>query len=226
MQNKVSPAFRSQGESMLTDDARALLHEWVQSESLRKHCEAVCAGMRHVAPKQGADAELWGAVALLHDMDFERHPDMPTNGALLTDISNAILAGKADSVTLPGHPFFGVAYLWEHGWGHEVCRAVLSHADYSGIEPVSPMEKTLYAVDELSGFATAVALVRPSKSIHEVDVKSVRKKMKDKAFAAKVSREDIVRGAEQLGVPLDDLIAEVIVALRAEARRLGIEGRT
>ena len=108
--------------------------------------------------------------------------------------------------------------------GQTVCRAILSHADYSGVEPESALEKTLCAVDELSGFVIAVALVRPDKSIHNVEVKSVRKKMKDKAFAAKVSREDIVRGAERLGVPLEELIAEVIVALRVESDRLGVTG--
>ena len=111
-----------------------------------------------------------------------------------------------------------------NGWGETVCRAILSHADYSGVEPESALEKTLCAVDELSGFVIAVALVRPDKSIHQVEVKSVRKKMKDKAFAAKVSREEIVHGAERLGVPLDELIAEVIAALRVEAPRLGVDG--
>ena len=123
-----------------------------------------------------------------------------------------------------GHPFVGVAYLRDHGWGAEVCRAILSHADYSGVEPVSALEETLCAVDELSGFAIAVALVRPDKSIHNVEVSSVRKKMRDKAFAAKVSRDDIVRGAERLGVPLETLIGEVIVALREDAGRLGVAG--
>jgi putative nucleotidyltransferase with HDIG domain len=187
-----------------TERARALLHEWVQSDSLRKHCEAVAACMRHFARRAGADEDLWGAVGLLHDLDYERHPNL--------ELSDT------------GHPFVAVAYLREHGWGEEICRAILSHADYSGVEPVSEMERTLRAVDELSGFVTAVALVRPDKSIHSVEVSSVRKKMKDKAFAAKVSREEIARGAELLGVPLDDVIREVIAALRAEADRLGIAG--
>ncbi len=187
-----------------TERARALLHEWVQSDSLRKHCEAVSACMRHFARRAGADEDLWGAVGLLHDLDYERHPNL--------ELSDT------------GHPFVAVAYLREQGWGEEVCRAILSHADYSGVEPVSEMERTLRAVDELSGFVTAVALVRPDKSIHSVEVSSVRKKMKDKAFAAKVSREEIARGAELLGVPLDDVIREVIAALRAEADRLGIAG--
>jgi predicted hydrolase (HD superfamily) len=123
-----------------------------------------------------------------------------------------------------GHPFVAVAYLRDNGWGETVCRAILSHADYSGVEPESALEKTLCAVDELSGFVIAVALVRPDKSVHNVEVKSVRKKMKDKAFAAKVSREEIAHGAERLGVPLDELIADVIAGLRAEAPRLGVDG--
>jgi putative nucleotidyltransferase with HDIG domain len=189
---------------MLTDDARAILYEWVQSDSLRKHCEAVAACTRHFARKQGENEDLWGAVALLHDMDYERFPMM----------------GTADD----NHPFAGVRYLREHGWSDEVTRAILSHADYSGVERVTPLEKTLYAVDELSGFVTAVALVRPDKNIASVEVSSVRKKMKDKAFAAKVNREDIVRGAAELDIPLEDLIAEVIAALRGEAERLGLAG--
>jgi putative nucleotidyltransferase with HDIG domain len=190
---------------MLMDDARALLHEWVEADSLRKHCEAVSACMRHYARRQGADQDLWGAVGLLHDMDYERHPNLE----------------KSDT----GHPFAGVAYLRDQGWSEEVCRAILSHASYSGVEPVTPMEKTLFAVDELSGFVTAVALVRPDKSIHSVKVSSVRKKMKDKAFAAKVNRDDIIQGAEHLGVPQEEVIQEVILALQAEAALLGLEGQ-
>ncbi len=191
-------------ERPLTPKARALLHEWVESESLRKHCEAVSACLRYVARRDGEDEDLWGAVGLLHDMDFEKHPNL--------------------ELAPDGHPFVGVAHLRDSGWGQTVCRAILSHADYSGIEPESALEKTLSAVDELSGFVIAVALVRPDKSIHKVEVKSVLKKMKDKAFAAKVSREEIVRGAERLGVPLEELIAEVIAALRAESDRLGVSG--
>jgi predicted hydrolase (HD superfamily) len=190
----------------LLPKARALLHEWVESESLRKHCEAVSACLRYVARRDGEDEDLWGAVGLLHDMDFERHPNL--------------------ELAPDGHPFVGVAYLRDTGWGGTVCRAILSHADYSGVAPDSALEKTLCAVDELSGFVIAVALVRPDKSVHNVEVRSVRKKMKDKAFAAKVSREEIVHGAERLGVPLDELIEEVIAALRAEADRLGVSGTT
>lgn len=191
-------------EAPLTPKAKTLLDEWVQTESLRKHCEAVAACMRYFARKHGADDDLWGAVSLLHDMDYERHPNLEHSET--------------------GHPFAGVAYLREQGWGEEVCRAILAHADYSGVPPVSLMEKTLVAVDELSGFVTAVALVRPDKSVHGLEVSSVRKKMKDKAFAAKVSRSGIVEGAEHLGLPLEELIGEVILALRAEAGALGLNG--
>lgn len=187
-----------------TPRARDLLYEWVESESLRKHCEAVSACMRHVARRDGHDEDLWGAIGLLHDMDFERHPNL--------------------ELSVDGHPFVGVAHLRDEGWGAEVCRAILAHADYSGVEPESDLEKTLCAVDELSGFVVAVALVRPDKSVENVKVSSVRKKLKNKGFAAKVSREEIALGAERLGVPLEDLIGEVIVALTAEADRLGVAG--
>jgi putative nucleotidyltransferase with HDIG domain len=187
------------------DHALTILHEWVQSESLRRHCYAVADSMRYFAKLRGADADLWEAVGLLHDMDYERYPN------------------QEQSAT-EGHPFIGVAWLREHGWSEEVCRAILSHADYASVARETPLERTLYAVDELSGFVTAVARVRPSKSIHEVDVASVKKKMKDKAFARAVSRDDIVRGASELGMPLEDVIAEVISALRADADRLGLAG--
>ncbi|MFV9504507.1 MAG: HDIG domain-containing metalloprotein [Oscillochloridaceae bacterium umkhey_bin13] len=209
---------------MLTERARATLHEWVQSESLRKHCEAVAACMVHFAQKNGADADLWGAVGLLHDIDFERHPYMPEAGPATTALAEALIAGESVPAELPGHPFYGVAHVRESGWGQEVVRAILSHADYSGIAPQSDLERTLFAVDELSGFVTAVALVRPDKNIASVEVSSVKKKMKDKAFAAKVSREGIHHGAAVIDMPLDALIAEVIAALRAEAPRLGIAG--
>jgi putative nucleotidyltransferase with HDIG domain len=209
---------------MLTERARETLHEWVKTESLRKHCEAVSACMVHFAEKTGADADLWGAVGLLHDMDYERYPHMPEDGPATHAVSQALLAGEPLPAELPGHPFYGVAALREQGWSPEVLRAILSHADFSGIAPESQLERTLYAVDELSGFVTAVALVRPDKSVNTVEVSSVKKKMKDKAFAAKVSRDGIRHGAEVIGVPLDDLIAEVIAALRAAASRLGIAG--
>jgi putative nucleotidyltransferase with HDIG domain len=161
--------------------------------------------MKHFAKANGADADLWEAVGLLHDMDYERHPNQ-------------------EQSSTEGHPFVGVAWLREQGWSDESCRAILSHADYAGVTRETPLERTLYAVDELSGFVMAVARVRPSKSIHEVDVASVKKKMKDKAFARAVNREDIIRGAEGLGMPLEDLIAGVITALQGDADRLGLAG--
>jgi len=182
-----------------------VLHEWVQSESLRKHCYAVADSMKHFAQRIGANADLWEAVGLLHDMDYERHPNLER------------------SVT-EGHPFVGVAWLRENGWSEEICRAILSHADYANVSRETPLEKTLYAVDELSSFIVAVALVRPTKSIHDVDVRAVKKKMKDKAFARAVNRDDIVRGAAELDMPLDDVIANVIDALKSDAERLGLEG--
>jgi len=192
---------------MLAERAVDILHEWVESESLRKHCYAVADSMRHFAQLRGADPDLWEAVGLLHDMDYERHPNQ-------------------EHSPTEGHPFVGVAWLRENGWSKEVCRAILSHADYANVSRETPLEKTLYAVDELSGFVIAVARVRPTKSIHEVDVAAVKKKMKDKAFARAVNRDDIVRGAEELGMPLDNVVAEVITALRADAERLGLVGHT
>jgi putative nucleotidyltransferase with HDIG domain len=189
----------------LRNNALTILHEWVKSEGLRKHCYAVADSMKHFAPLSGADADLWEAVGLLHDMDYERHPNQ-------------------EQSSTEGHPFVGVEWLRQNGWSEEVCRAILSHANYSNVTRETPLEKTLYAVDELSGFVTAVARVRPSKSIHEVDVAAVKKKMKDKAFARAVNREDITRGAEELGLPLDDVISNVIAALKADAERLGLVG--
>ncbi len=189
----------------LAPRALALLHEWVQSPSLRGHCYAVSDSMRHFALLAGADADLWEAVGLLHDMDYERYPN-------------------AERSPTEEHPSAGVKWLRENGWSEEVCRAILSHADYCGVARETPLEKTLYAVDELSGFVTAVARVRPSKSVHEVDVASVKKKLKDKAFARAVNREDITRGAAELALPLDEVIERVIAALRADATRLGLAG--
>ncbi len=185
--------------------AEALLAEWVQSESLRKHCLAVSTSMRHMAQRQQADAELWATVGLIHDLDYERFP-------------NAAQSPTAE------HPSEAVRVLRELGWSEEICRAILSHADYCHVERITPMEKTLYAVDELSGFVTAVALVRPDKSVHSVEVSSVKKKMKDKAFARAVNREDIIRGAQELDLPLETLIEEVITALRGNAVALGLNG--
>ena len=189
----------------LAPRALAILNEWVQSESLRKHCYAVADSMKHFAQLRGEDVDLWEAVGLLHDMDYEKHPNLERSST-------------------EGHPFVGVAWLRDNGWSEEVCRAILSHADYSGVSPETSLEKTLRAVDELSGFVVAVALVRPTKSIHDVDPAAVKKKMKDKAFARAVNREEIVRGAEQLGLPLDEVITNVIAALKADATRLGLAG--
>jgi putative nucleotidyltransferase with HDIG domain len=190
---------------MLAEQALGILHEWVQSESLRRHCYAVADSLKHFAKNSGADADLWEAVGLLHDMDYERHPNQ-------------------EQSPTEGHPFVGVAWLREHGWSEVVGRAILSHADYAALARGTPLERTLYAVDELSGFVMAVARVRPSKSIHEVDVASVKKKMKDKAFARAVNREDITRGAAELGMPLEEVIAGVITALQGDAERLGLAG--
>jgi uncharacterized domain HDIG len=189
----------------LATQALNILHDWIQSESLRKHCYAVADSMKHFAQLRGENADLWEAVGLLHDMDYERHPNLERSPT-------------------EGHPFVGVAWLRENGWSEEVCRAILSHADYANVSRETALEKALYAVDELSSFVVAVALVRPTKSIQDVDVRAVKKKMKDKAFARAVNREDIVRGAEELGMPLDDVITNTITALQADAQRLGLAG--
>src|ERR1051325_10378160 len=190
----------------LADRALTVLHDWVKSESLRKHCYAVADSMKYFAQSRvragaAVDVGLWEAVGLLHDMDYEKHPNLERSAT-------------------EGHPFVGVQWLRDNGWSEEVCRAILSHADYSDVSRETSLEKTLYAVDELSSFVVAVALVRPTKSIHDVDVRAVKKKMKDKAFARAVNRDDIARGAEGLGMPLDDVIANVIAALKADALRL------
>jgi putative nucleotidyltransferase with HDIG domain len=161
--------------------------------------------MKYFAQLRGEDVDLWEAVGLLHDMDYERHPNLERSST-------------------EGHPFVGVKWLRENGWSEEICRAILSHADYSGVSPETTLEKTLRAVDELSSFVVAVALVRPTKSINDVELAAVRKKMKDKAFARAVNRDEIVHGAEQLGMPLDNVIAKVITALKADAERLGLVG--
>jgi putative nucleotidyltransferase with HDIG domain len=177
-----------------------LLCEYTKGEGLRKHGLAVEAVMRHFARKHGEDEEAWGIVGLLHDFDYEQHPNEEQ------------------------HPAEGAKILRERGYPEEVVRAILGHADYTGVPRDTLMAKVLYAVDELAGFVTAVALVRPNKSVHEVEPASVRKKMKDKAFARSVSRDDITKGAEELGVDLDGHIAEVIEAMRAAAAELGLAG--
>lgn len=188
---------------MTRDDALALMHEYTTSDALRKHMYAVELAMRAYARKLGEDEERWGLVGLLHDFDYERYPN------------------DAHAPT-EEHPSFGVGLLRERGMDEDVCRAVLGHASYTGVPRETPMAKTLFAVDELCGFLVACALVRPSRSLSDLEVKSVKKKLKDKAFARGVSREDIVRGADELGVPLDQHIQFVIEALRPEEARLGL----
>ena len=182
------------------DAAWELLCEYTETEGLRKHGLAVETVMRHFARKHGEDEDTWGITGLLHDFDYERWP------------------------TAEGHPFEGNKILKERGYPDEVTTAIMGHAEYSGVPRVTLMAKTLFAADELTGFVTAVALVRPNKSIFEVEPPSVRKKMKDKAFARQVNRDDIVNGAAQLGVELDAMIAEVIDALREHADALGLRG--
>jgi putative nucleotidyltransferase with HDIG domain len=182
------------------EEALALLHEWVQSQSLRRHCLAVEAAMLAQARKRGGEEELWGLAGLLHDLDYERYPD-------------------AES----GHPRMAVAELERRGYPPELVRAVASHADYMGIARESEMERALAAVDELSGFVLACAYVRP-EGIHGLSAKSVRKKLKQPSFAAAVNRDDITRGAEQLGVELNALVESVVAALEPLAQPLGIDG--
>jgi putative nucleotidyltransferase with HDIG domain len=182
------------------DSAWCLLTEFTQSESLRKHALAVEACMRAYARKAGADEELWGTVGLLHDFDYEKYP------------------------TAEEHPYKGSEILNDRGYSEEVRRAILSHAQYTGVARVSQMEKTLFACDELAGFITACALVKPAKSLAEVEAPSVRKKMKDKAFARSVHREDIIEGAADLGIDLEEHIAFCIVAMKGIAKELGLDG--
>lgn len=182
------------------DNAWCLLTEFTQSESLRKHALAVEACMRAYADKFSADQDLWGVVGLLHDFDYDRYP------------------------SLEDHPYKGNEILKERGYSEEIRRAIMSHAEYTGVTRDTPMEKAIFACDELAGFITAVALIKPGKSLAEVDVKSVRKRMKDKAFARKVNRGDIINGAAELGVDLDEHIGFCIVALKDVAKELGLEG--
>lgn len=177
-----------------------LLCEYTRSESLRKHALAVEACMRAYARKFGEDDNKWSLTGLLHDFDYEKYP------------------------TAKEHPFVGNKILEERGWPEEVRRAILSHADYTGVKRESRMEHALFACDELAGFITAVTLVKPSKSLAEVEARSVRKKMKDKAFARTVSRDDIVNGAAELGVDLDEHIAFCIEAMKGIAAELGLAG--
>ncbi len=183
---------------MTRDEAWELLCEHTKGDSLRKHGLAVEAAMRHFARKLSESEETWGVTGLLHDFDYERDPD--------------------------GHPQNGKPILEQAGVPGTIVHAIQSHGDHTGIPRVTPMEKTLYAVDELCGFVTAVALVRPSKAVRDVDAGAVRKKMKDKAFARAVSREMMLKGAEDMAIPFEELTSEVIAAMSDAADRLGLAG--
>jgi putative nucleotidyltransferase with HDIG domain len=183
-----------------SDDAWKLLTEFTQSESLRKHALSVEACMRAYARKFHGDETKWGLVGLVHDFDYEQYPSAEE------------------------HPYKGNEILKERGYPDDVRRAIMSHANYSGVTRDSQMEKALFACDELAGFITATALIKPNKSLAEVDAKSVRKRMKDKAFARSVSRDDIINGAADLGVDLDEHISFCIEAMKTIAVELGLEG--
>jgi putative nucleotidyltransferase with HDIG domain len=183
---------------MTRDEALAIVHEFTKSESLRKHALAVEACVVAYARRFGEDEHKWSLTALLHDFDWEIHPEAPD------------------------HPMKGEPILADRGVDEEIRRAILSHANYSGVPRESKLEKTLFACDELAGFLTAVSYVKPTRSIHEVDTKSVRKKLKDKAFARSVSRDDIVNGAAELGVDLDEHIEFCISAMRERSGQLGL----
>jgi predicted hydrolase (HD superfamily) len=180
------------------EQALALLHEWVANPNLRKHCYAVEAAMRAYARRNGEDEERWGLTGLIHDFDWERHPDAER------------------------HPMKGVEQLRTLGWPEDICRAVLGHATYSGVPRDTPMARTLFACDELCGFLVACSLVTPNKTLDEVEVASVRKKLKRADFARNVNREDIVNGTAELGADLDQHIAFVLDALRGIKSELGL----
>jgi putative nucleotidyltransferase with HDIG domain len=186
-------------------DALALMHEYTASESLRAHMLSVEAAMRAYAERYGEDPERWGLAGLLHDFDYERFPN-------------------AEHAATEEHPAEGVRLLRARGYPEDVLQAILGHASYTGVARETAMAKTLFAVDELTGLITATALVRPSRSLHDVEARSVRKKMKDKGFARGVSREDVTRGAEDLGVELEAHIEFVIGAMREVADSLGLAG--
>ncbi len=186
-------------------EALALVQEWTPSESLRKHMLAVEAAMRAYAERFGEDVEAWGIAGLIHDFDYERYP-------------NAEQAADAE------HPAAGVAHLRTLGWPEAICEAVLGHAHYTGVPRVTRMAQALFACDELTGLITASALVKPSRAVSDVDVAGVRKKMKDKGFARGVNRDDVIQGAEALGIPLDEHIAVVLGAMQRAAEVLGLAG--
>jgi putative nucleotidyltransferase with HDIG domain len=184
-------------------DALSLMEQHTQSPALRQHMLAVEAAMRAYATKHGEDAEAWGLVGLLHDYDYERFPN-------------------TEHSATEGHPSWGVRQLHERGLPEPLCRAILGHATYTGVPRDTLLAKALFAVDELCGFLVACALVRPSRSLADLEVASVKKKLKDKAFARGVNRDEVRQGADELGVPLDDHIAFVIAALRPVERSLGL----
>lgn len=188
-------------------DALALMHEYTQSDSLRKHMLAVEAAMRAYATKFGDDQERWGLTGLIHDFDYERYPN-------------------AEHSPTEGHPAQGVRLLRERGWPEDILDAIMGHGTYTGVSRQTRMAKALFAVDELTGLVTATALVRPSRSVNEVDAKSVKKKMKDKGFARGVNRDDVLLGAQELGVELDEHIQFVVDAMRGVADSLGLAGAT
>jgi putative nucleotidyltransferase with HDIG domain len=188
---------------MNRDDALALMHEYTASDALRKHMYAVEIAMRAMAERAGEDPETWGLVGLLHDFDYERYPN------------------AAHSAT-EEHPAEGVRILAGEGLPEPMQRAILGHANYCGVARDTPMARALFAVDELAGFLVACALVRPSRSLQDLEVSSVKKKLKDKAFARGVNREDVIRGAEELGVPLEEHIGFMLEALRPHERTLGL----
>lgn len=187
-------------ESLTRERAWALLTEFTQGDSLLKHAQAVEAAVRGYARQFGEDEEVWGVTALLHDFDYEKYPD------------------------LADHPFRGAEILRERGYPETMIRAILSHGDHTNTPRESRLEHTLFACDEMAGFITAAALVRPSRSVLDLEASSVRKRMKDKAFAKGVKREDLVKGAEEIGLPLDEHITNVITFLRERADVLGIKG--
>ena len=188
---------------MTRDEALALMHEYTESHALRKHMYAVELAMRAYAQRFDGDEETWGLVGLLHDFDYDRYPNHEHNAT-------------------KGHPSFGVGLLRGRGVSEEVLEAILGHAPYTGVPRESRMAKTLFAVDELCGFLVACALVRPSRSLKDLEYKSFKKKFKDKAFARGVSRDDIQLGAEQLGIPMDEHVRFTIEALRTDEERIGL----
>ncbi|HEY7395146.1 MAG TPA: HD domain-containing protein, partial [Gemmatimonadaceae bacterium] len=186
-------------------DALALMHEYTASDSLRKHMLSVEAAMRAYAEHFGEDPERWGLAGLIHDFDYERYPN-------------------AEHSPTEEHPAWGVRLLRDRGWPEDVLQAILGHASYSGVPRETRMARALFAVDELTGLITATALVKPTKSVHDVDAKSVRKKMKDKAFAKGVNRDDVILGTQELEIDLDTHIQFVIDAMRRSADAIGLAG--